>query len=270
MKIRAMRVLGVLSGLLLVSAETCGSTEPPPDTCVTGQTLTVGADITGAVAQGDCVLPNADGTRGDSYAFTLASQSFLRLNVSGSTETKIRIRDNGKSGDLQEVVLMEVGQAEYQAFTALPAGSYTLDIASDDEAPGTYAIKSAMLTPPEQPVGCIVEPSQMRFATIGTTIQGQITGTDCAASGTNKADNYYVRMPAGAPRKITVTVPANTSGYAVEIRKIGTPTLVTNPGTRNSAGDIVVQFTPNQLEYYSIGIITIPGANPLIYTIKVE
>jgi hypothetical protein len=258
-------------GLFLAAAGTCeGTTEPPPDTCVTGQSLTIGTDIAGAVAQGDCELPNSEGTRGDSYAFTLASQSFLRLNISGTTETKIRVRDTGKAGDAQEVVLMEVGQTSYQAFAALPAGSYTLDIASDDEAPGDYTIKSATLTPPEQPVGCMVEPNQSRFAAIGTAVQGQITGTDCQASGANKADNFYVRMPAGTPRKITVTVPANTAGFAVEIRKMGNPTLVANPGGRNTAGDIVVQFTPNQLTYYSIGIITIPGANPLVYTIKVE
>ena len=267
MKLRAMSVLG----LFLAAAGTCeGTTEPPPDTCVTGQTLTIGTDIAGAVAQGDCELPNSEGTRGDSYGFTLASQSFVRLNIAGTTETKIRVRDTGKAGDAQEVVLMESGQASYQAFAALPAGSYVLDIASDDEAPGDYTIKSTALTPPEQPIGCITPPSQWRFAAIGTTVQGQITGNDCQASGTNKADNFTVRMPAGVARKITVTVPANASGFAVEIRKEGTPTLVANPGARNTAGDIVVQFTPNALAYYSIGIITIPGATPLTYTIKVE
>ena len=115
MKLRAMSVLG----LFLAAAGTCeGTTEPPPDTCVTGQTLTIGTDIAGAVAQGDCELPNSEGTRGDSYAFTLASQSFVRLNIAGTTETKIRVRDTGKAGDAQEVVLMESGQASYQAFAA--------------------------------------------------------------------------------------------------------------------------------------------------------
>jgi hypothetical protein len=266
MKLRAMSVLG----LFLAAAGTCeGTTEPPPDTCVEGMTLTIGTDVSGAVAQGDCELPNGEGTRGDSYAFTLANQSIVRVTISGSTETKIRIRDNAKAGDAQEVVLMEAGLTDYQAFAALPAGSYTLDIASDDEAAGNYTIKSAVLTPPEQPIGCVVEPNNWRFAAIGTTIQGQITGNDCQASGANRADNYLVRMPAGTGRKITITVPAS-QGFAVEIRKQGTPNTVTNPQSRNTAGDIVVQFTPNQLTYYSIGIITIPGSTPLTYTIKVE
>ena len=59
MRHRALSVLG----LAVLMGASCDPTEPPPDTCEEGvtKTLTIGSPTTGEVAEGDCVLPNADG-----------------------------------------------------------------------------------------------------------------------------------------------------------------------------------------------------------------
>lgn len=246
---------------------TCDNTAPPPDTCVTGLTLTIGTPTTGAVAGGDCALPDGEGRHGDSYAFSVETQTIVRFNISGTTETAIRIRDNGMTGE-QDVAIHDNGLSEYQTFVVLKPGSYTLDIAADeDDASGDYTIASTVLTAP-QPTGCIQPPNQWRFAAVGVTVSGEITGTDCAGSGAGRVDNFNVKMFSGGPRKITVTVSA--AGAAVEVRLMDSPSLVTTPMARGNAGDIVVQFSPSSTDYYNIAIISTPGASPTTYTIKFE
>ncbi|HET9425679.1 MAG TPA: hypothetical protein VFO55_09935 [Gemmatimonadaceae bacterium] len=265
MRLRALSVLGLL---LATSAATCdGATEPPPDTCVEGMTMTIGTDVTGAVAGGDCDLPDGDGRVGDSYTFTLDAQSVIRFAVSGSTETGIRIRDNSRTGE-QDVVLQDDGQSTYQSFVVLKAGSYTLDISADEsDASGTYTVASTVLTPPLQPTGCIQPPSQWRYAMVGVTVSGVITNGDCPGAPTFFVDSYNVRAFSAQVRKITVTLSA---GGAVEIRMKDSPALVATPGARNTAGDIVVQFSPSTPGYYHIAIISAPGAGTVTYTIRIE
>jgi len=269
MRLRATSVLGLLLGTFLVSAETCESTAPPPDTCVEGLSLTIGTPQAGAVASGDCALPDGDGHHGDSYAFTLAEQSTVAFNVSGTTETVLRIRDNDKTGE-QDVVIRESDMSQYGTFAVLKAGSYTLDIAADeDDASGDYTIGSAIITPPN-PGGCLMPPAQFMFATVGITVNGVLTGADCLGSGTAHYDNYNVKFPAGGVRKITVTTSSPTGG-AVEVRMADNPaTLATNPGARNTAGDIVVQFSPTAAGYYIIGVLGSPGSGTITYTLKIE
>jgi hypothetical protein len=268
MRTRAMSVLGVMMGMILVSADTCETTAPPPDTCVEGQTLTVGTDVKGAVAGGDCLLPNGEGRHGDSYTFSVAAQTVIRFHVTGTTATALRVRDNGRTGE-QDIALHDNGLTEFTTFVSLKPGSYTVDIAADeDDASGDYTISSSVLTPP-QPSGCVQPPNAWRFMILGMTLSGEITATDCVASGLAKADNYNVKMFAGGNRKITVTVSA---GAAVEVRMIDNPALVAGGpnGTRNTAGDIIIQFSPATTGYYNIGIIATPGSTAFTYTIKVE
>jgi hypothetical protein len=264
MRIRALSVLG----LFLAAAGTCeGTTEPPPDTCVEGMTLTIATPRTGAVAGGDCVLPNADGRHGDSYTFSVETQSIFAFNVTGTTETGVRIRDNSKTGEQQEVAFHDNGLLQYGSFVTLMPGSYTLDIAADEDgASGDYSIGSSIATAP-QPSNCVQPPEHWRFAMIGTTTGGAITSGDCAGASTFFVDAYNVMMLAGSARKITVTMSA---GGAVEVRLMDSPTLVTLPVSRNTAGDNIVNFTPPTTGYYNIAIIAAPGTGTITYTIKIE
>jgi hypothetical protein len=266
MRLRAMSVLGLF---LVTSAGVCdGLTEPPPDTCEEGvtKTLTIGSPTTGAVAGGDCQLPDGDGRRGDSYTFTVTTTSIFSYNVQGQTETGIRIREGNT-----EIAVHDNGLENYNGYVALKPGTYTLDIAADEEgASGDYSIGSGLPVAPN-PQGCAQQPPEhMRFAQLGVTVSGEIKSTDCAGSASNKVDNFNVRMTAGAARKITVTVPATANGVAVEIRRIDSPTLVTTPQARNTAGDIVVNFTPGVTDYFNIAIITTPGTATIAYTVKFE
>jgi hypothetical protein len=257
---RAMSVLGCA---LLLGAG-C-PTEPPPDTCEEGvtKTLTIGSPTTGEVAEGDCELPNADGRHGDSYNFTVDATSIFNYNVQGSTETGIRIRQ----GDV-EIAEHENGVLNFNGYVALKPGTYTLDIASDDGATGTYSIGSGFPTPPN-PQGCASQgPDHMRFAQVGVTFGGEIKSTDCTGGQPQyKVDNFNVRMIAGTARKITVTVSAAAT---VELRRIGNPALVTTPKFVNAAGNIVVDFTPGATDYFNIAIIATPGTGTITYTLKVE
>ena len=268
MKLRAMSVLGVLAGALVLSAEAC-PTEPPPDTCVEGQTLTLGTDKVGAVAGGDCALPDGDGRHGDSYAFTVAAQTVIRFQVKGTTETAIRVRDVSKTGE-QDIAIHDNGLAEYITFVSVKPGSYIIDIAADeDDASGDYTISSTVLTG-TNPAGCVQPPNAWRFMMVGMTLNGELTANDCAASGLNKADNYNVKFFAGGNRKITVTL---SGGGAVEVRTMENGTLVAGGpnGSRGSAGDVVIQYNPTTTGYYNIGIISTPGStSAFTYIIKVE
>lgn len=261
-----VRAFGVLALVVVATGATCD--EPvAPDTCVEGRTMTIGTDVTGAVAGGDCDLPDGDGRVGDSYAFSVQTQSVIRFDVTGGTETGIRIRDNSKTGE-QDVALHDNGLSSYQSFVVLKPGSYTLDISADEnDASGNYTIKTSLLAPPQEPAGCIQPPNQWRFAAVGVTISGLITTNDCAGSGAGRVDNYNVKMIQGGFRRVTVTVSA---GAAVEIRLMDSPAFVTTPMARNTAGDILVSFTPTSSDYYNIAIISTPGANPTSYTIKFE
>jgi hypothetical protein len=265
MRLRALSVLG----LFLAAAATCeGTTEPPPDTCVTGLTLTVGTPTTGAVAGGDCLLPDADGRHGDSYTFTVETESIFAFNVSGSTETGVRIRDNSKTGAQAEVALHENGLSEYGSFVTLKPGSYTLDIAADeDDASGDYSIGTSFATAP-QPTGCILPPAHWRFAMVGTTTGGAITSGDCAGGQPQyKVDAYNVMMFSGGVRKVTLTTSAATT---IEIRMLDNPALVTSPVVANAAGTVTAQFTPGASGYYTIALIGTPGTGAITYSIKIE
>jgi hypothetical protein len=260
--------MSVLGLFLVTSAGVCdGLTEPPPDTCEEGvtKTLTIGSPTTGAVAGGDCELPNGDGRRGDSYNFTVATMSTFSYNIQGQTETGIRIREGNT-----EIALHDNGLTNYNGFVVLKPGTYTIDISADEnDASGDYSIGSGFPTAP-QPQGCIAPPEHMRFAQIGSTINGEITSGDCAGSGTAKVDAFNVMMTGGVVRKVTITVPATATGVAVEIRRIDSPTLVTTPQARNTVGDIVVNFTPSVTDYFNIAIITSPGTGAVAYTVKFE
>ena len=265
MRLRALSVLG----LFLAAAGTCeGTTEPPPDTCEVGLTLTIATPRTGAVAGGDCVLPNAEGRRGDSYTFSVETQSIFAFNVTGTTETGVRIRDNSKTGEEQEVAVHDNGLAQYGSFVTLKPGSYTLDIAADDDASGDYTIGSSIATPP-QPSNCIQPPDHWRFAMIGTTTEGAITGGDCVGAQTQyKVDSYLVKAFAGGGiRKVTLTTSAATT---IEIRLLDNPALVTSPVVANAAGTVTAQFTPNVTGYYTIALIGTPGTGAITYSIKIE
>lgn len=260
MKLRAMSVLG----LFLAAAGTCeGTTEPPPDTCVTGLTLTIGTDKTGAVAGGDCELPDGEGRRGDSYAFTIETQTTIRFNITGTTETGIRIRDNSLTGE-QDVAIHDNGLSEYQTFVVLKPGSYTLDISADEnDASGDYTIKSTILASP-QPSGCIQPPGQWRFAVIGVTVSGVLASGDCPGGVNNVFDGYVVKKY-GGPRTITVTV---SGPAAVEIRNRDTNALMLS-GFKNAAGDIVLNFAAVP-DYYLISVLTQGPGVTINYTLKIE
>jgi hypothetical protein len=259
MRLRAMSVLG----LFLAAAGTCeGTTEPPPDTCVEGQTMTIGTDVTGAVAGGDCAL---DDHHADSYSFTLTEQSTIRFGVTGQTETVLRIRDNSLTGE-QDVAIHDNGLSQYQTFVVLKPGSYTLDIAADEDGgSGNYTISSAVLAA-LQPAGCVQPPNQWRFAAVGVTVSGVITSADCAGAPTFFFDGHIVKFRSPGARKITATVSA---GGAVEVRTFEGNTLATQPVSRNTAGDIVVQFSP-ATGYYAISILVAPGSGSVTYTLKIE
>jgi hypothetical protein len=260
--------MSVLGLFLVTTASTCeGVTDPPPDTCVTGRTMTIGTDVTGAVAGGDCALPDGDGRVGDSYEFTLASQSIVRFNVNGATETGIRIRDNSLTSDEKDVALHDNGLSQYQTFAVLKAGTYTLDISADEnDAAGDYTIVSAVLTPPEQPTGCLQPPGQWRFANVGVTVSGVLKNGDCPGGVNNVYDAYVIKQNGPGPRKITVTV---SGGAAVEIHNWDTNALVGTPAAKNTAGDIIVNIPP-AIGYYAVSILTQGPGVTINYTIKIE
>jgi hypothetical protein len=269
MRLRTTSVLGLVLGTFLVSAETCESTAPPPDTCVTGRTLTIGSPTAGAVAGGDCLLPDAEGRHGDSYTFSLETQSILAFHVTGTTETGVRIRDNGKTGAQQEVALHENGLAEYGSFVTLKPGSYTLDIAAEeDDASGDYTIGTNIITAPN-PAGCVQPPAHWRFAMVGTTTEGVINSGDCTASQPQyKSDLYLVKaFSGGGVRKVTLTTSAATT---VEIRLLDSPNLVTSPVFTTAAGTVTAQFNPGTTGYYVVGLIGTPGTGTITYSIKFE
>jgi hypothetical protein len=259
---RVRALAGIAAIIAVVTSATCEETTAP-DTCVQGRTMTIGVDVTETVAGGDCAL---DGRHVDSYQFTLASQATIRFNINAQTGTDIRVRDNGKSGD-QEIVLHDNDQTQYATFATLPAGSYTLDVAaSEDGDDGTYTIASTALESPA-PIGCLTPPGQIRFAAIGVQAGGTITGGDCPGAPTFFHDDYNVRFAAGGVRKITVSASA---GFAIEVRVKDASPLVTQPVSRNTAGESVVQFSPTATAYYSIAVIAAPGSGAITYTIRIE
>ena len=253
LRLRAVAVLAM--PVVLIAAE-CG-TEPPPDTCETGLTLSIGTPVTGAVAGGDCAL---DGRHVDSYAFSVAAQSIIRFNTNGQTGTDVRVRTAGN----KEIALHDNDQTQFATFVILTPGDYILDVAaSEDGEKGDYTIGSTLLTAP-QPIGCLQPPGQWMWAAIGVDVAAAITADDCAGAPGFRFDGYLVYMTGNQPRTITVT--GAQIGNNVEIRAKDQPALLKQQA-RNTAGANVVSFTPPQTGYYQIGVIW--GVNGT-YSFKVQ
>lgn len=262
MTFRALSLLG-----LFLAASACDSTAPPPaDGCVENRTLSIGATVSGIVSARDCAIPDEFNRHGDSYGFTLTTQSTISLTVSGDTEMILRIRDRGRATN-QEVAYMSA-RRQYGAFAVLKAGSYSLDLAAyKPDASGNYTLTAANVAPP-LPAGCIAPPGQMVFATVGVTVQGELTSGDCQGSGTTRSDTYTAMFPGGTVRTITVTT-SSTSGGTVEVRFLDIPTSVVVSGTRSTPGDIVVQVSPITT-YYTIAVMGSPGSGTITYTLRIE
>lgn len=254
MRYRAVAVLAL--PVFLVAAE-CATEPPPPDTCETGLTLSVGTPVTGAVAGGDCAL---DGRHADSYAFSLNAQTLIHFAVNGTTETDIRIR----SGD-NEVALYEDGEAQYNAFVILTPGDYVLDVAAhEDGENGDYTINTFLPSAANAPVGCLQQPGQRLWVRIGVDAGAAITANDCPGAPGFRADMYLVYMPGGQARTITIT--GVDIGNNVEIRRFGQTTMLKQQA-RQTAGANVVTFTPPADDYYAIGVIW--GVNGT-YAIRIQ
>jgi hypothetical protein len=257
MKTRAL----VFAALAASLAATCDDITAP-DTCVQGRSLTIGTPVVDSATAGDCRL---DDKHGDSYAFTLASQTTVKFNMVGAEPTLLRVRDASKTGDAAELVLHQPIPATYNTFVVLPAGSYIVDVAAvEDEDVVNYTLGSSVVDDPG-PVGCVPTPNHI-YAAVGVTVSNAISTNDCfGANNAFYADAYLVKM--NGARTLTIT---GAAGINVEIHDGETNALITHKA-QNTAGTNVMKFIPPKPGYYVIGLIGTPDLSAVgAYTLKIE
>jgi hypothetical protein len=155
----------------------------------------------------------------------------------------------------------------------LPAGSYVFEIANPDAATlGAYTFKTVM----NPTLAC----DPLIFTTLGVTINGDLTNTDCQGPGAgDREDRYIILPPVGVRADLTVTSTAIAPFLVFRDDRLGpaSPWLVSDShnvvgqtahvsytNTFSGFHEIVVANATSALGAYTLTIGTTSAANTCV------
>jgi uncharacterized protein (DUF2141 family) len=178
------KFIGVVLGLLsiLLMASTCGVIPPPPESCKDQKTqaYTVGTQVDGELAVGDCGYPDNATTsqpRVDYYKFTLDKQTDVTFYLQTDIFSPNVIVSNSQD--------MKVISTPFRTATEqLPAGDYEIAVVQRSEL-GKYILSTS--TPEKGFGGCLTLPK----TELGTSVSGELGITDCFFFNESSRVEYY-------------------------------------------------------------------------------
>jgi hypothetical protein len=225
--------------------------------------LALGVTVNGSLDTGNCI---SEGDPGDAYSFTLTGTTTARFTAtSDKFQPEIGVgRLNATSATDAEVmqVFGQSGQPT-RGWVILPAGSYAVDLQSNNDAFGAYTLNTAT----GDPTGCVETNGGMAvFAIPSGTINGSWDNTDCFLTG-GLNEGYAMRLIAGRAYTFTLRSSIQTLGIHLEVSKDGQ--IVAGNGTNSNTGVVTFSYTPTSTGYYRVGTAPI-GAGRGPYTLTVS